>query len=223
MGLGLLHAEVRTQHVGFCLFDREGLVAERFGDGALAVHGLFHAQSLRNLAESDDPVKGTRVQMGLVGILQQGHAHREDGTVELLADDVVEQDGTGAQLFLDLRVVREVDGDHLESGVGIAAVIDDVAGEDVGFTARDELVVGRIAGKHLLELGQAGGQGIEFFRALEILQEHIGAEGVLDPVQGVVHGLVRAQDQVHLAVGHVQPGLLALVVIVRAKTVDLLE
>ena len=116
VGLHLLGAEIGAQDVGLRLLDGQGLVAEGVGDGALAVHGLLDAQALRDLAERDDPVEGAGVQMGLVVALQERHAHREDGAVELLADDVVEEDGAGAQFLLDLRVIREVDGDHLEAG-----------------------------------------------------------------------------------------------------------
>ena len=90
--------------------------------------------------------------MRLIYILQKGSSYRMNGTVELLADDVVEDDGAGTEFFLNLGVIREVDADHLEAGVGVAAAVQYVAGEDVGLGARDEVMVGRVSRKHLLQL-----------------------------------------------------------------------
>ena len=83
--------------------------------------------------------------------------------------------------------------------------------------------MGRVAGKHLLELRETGRQGVQFLGALQVLQEHIGAIGCLGPIQGVIHGLVRTDHKVHFAVGHLQPGLVALVIVIGLQAFDLLE
>ena len=134
-----------------------------------------------------------------------------------------EEDGAGAQFLLDLRVIREIDGDHLEAGVGVAAAVEHVAGEDVGLAAGDEGAVRRVAGEHFLEFRKTGREGVQLLGALQVLQEHVGAVGGLGAIEGVIHGLVRADHEVHLAVGHLQPGLVARVVVVRPEAFDLLE
>ena len=85
------------------------------------------------------------------------------------------------------------------------------------------MAVGRVAGEHILELREAGREGVQLLGALQVLQEHVGAVGGLGAVEGIVHGLVRADHEVHLAVGHLQPGLVACIVVVGLQALDLLE
>ena len=61
--------------------------------------------------------------MGLINILQQGASHGMDGTVELLAYDVVEDYSAGAVLLLGLGIIREVDAYDLEAGIGVTAAV----------------------------------------------------------------------------------------------------
>ena len=112
---------------------------------------------------------------------------------------------------------------NLEAGVGVAAAIEYVAGKDIGLVAGDEGPVRRVAGQHFLEFRKTGRQGVQFLGAFQVLQEHIGAVGGFRAVQGVVHGLVRADHEVHLAVGHLQPGLVARIVVVGLQAFDFLE
>ena len=125
--------------------------------------------------------------MGLVDLLQQGAAHRVDRAVELLADDVVEDDGAGAQFLLCLCIIREVDTDDFIAGIGIATAIQDVAGENVGLGTGDEIVIGSIAGEHFLVFRHTGGEGIEFFAPLQVFQEDVGSIGCLSAVETVIH------------------------------------
>ena len=146
-----------------------------------------------------------------------------DRPVELLADDGVENDGAGTQFLLHLRVIREIDADDLISRIGVTAAIEHVAGEDVGLGARDENAVGRVAGQHFLQFRHAGGEGVEFLGALEVLQEDIGAVGRLRPVKRIVRRLDGADDKVHLAVVHLQPGLVAVVIVIGHEPLDHLQ
>ena len=125
--------------------------------------------------------------MGLVDLLQQGAAHRVDRAVELLADDVVEDDGAGAQFLLCLGIIGEVDADDFIAGIGVAAAIQDVAGKDVGLGTGNEMVVGCIAGEHLLIFRHTGGQGIQLLGTLEVFQENVGSIGCLSAVETVIH------------------------------------
>ena len=84
-------------------------------------------------------------------------------------------------------------------------------------------MVDGVAGQGGLQFRQTGGQGLEAGRAVQVLQEHIGAIGGLEAVPFIVDGLVGANHQVHLAVRHLQPGFFALVIVVREEGFRLLE
>ena len=214
MGRYFLRAQVGAQDVGLDFLDGEGLVAQGIGHAPLPVHGFLHTQGLGNLAEDDAPIEGGGVQMGAVIGLQQEHAGREDGAVELLADDVVEQDGAGAEVFLHADVIGQVHGDVLITGVGIAAIIDDIAGVDVGLGAGDEVAIGGVSGQGGLQFRQTVAQILQGAGAVLVLQEDVCAVGSLDAITVVVNGFGGAYYDVHLAVGHFQPGTLGTVVAV---------
>ena len=74
-----------------------------------------------------------------------------------------------------------------------------------------------------MEFIHAGGELHEFFGAFDVLQEHEGLEGFLEPVAFVVARLVGAEHQVHLAVFHLQPCEFAAVVVVGLQGIDLGE
>ena len=90
MILHLLRTKIGAQDVGFGLFQRKGLVAQRFRDRAFSGDGLLHAQALGHLTEHDVPIEGVGIQVGAVRAFEQQHAGREYGTVELFTDDIVE-------------------------------------------------------------------------------------------------------------------------------------
>ena len=94
---------------------------------------------------------------------------------ELLPDDIVKHYGSGAELLLNPGVIREIDAYDLKTGIGIAAAIEDIAGENIGLVSGQEMAVDRVAGQHHLELLHPGRQGIELFGALEVLQQNIGS------------------------------------------------
>ena len=82
---------------------------------------------------------------------------------------------------------------------------------------------GGVAGEHCLELLHTGRKGVELLGAAEILQQHICPVGSLGAVKAIIHGLYGADDEVHFAVVHLQPGLVALVIIVGLEAFDHLE
>ena len=84
-------------------------------------------------------------------------------------------------------------------------------------------MIGGFSGKGGLQFRKTGRQLIQRGGTVQILQEHIGAIGSLDAVQFIVDGLIGADDKVHLAVGHFQPGLLALIIIIGEKGIGHLE
>ena len=63
-----------------------------------------------------------------------GDGHQD--LVELGAHRVLELEPPRALLELDLLVVGQVDGDGLRAGVGVAGVVEDVVGVQVGVRAR---------------------------------------------------------------------------------------
>ena len=146
-----------------------------------------------------------------------------DNAVELLHHDVAQQDGAGALLLLDTRIVRKVDRHQLDAGVGMSGQVDGVTGEHVRLgTGREGLV--RIgAGQHLLERGEHGAELVQHGGTFEVLEKDVGIIGRLQAEETVVGHLARADHQVHLAVSHVQPGVLALIVIITAERIALLE
>ena len=84
-------------------------------------------------------------------------------------------------------------------------------------------MIGRIARQHVLQFAHTGRDGIEFLGALEILEQDIGSVGSLLSVETVVNSLDRPDYKVHLAVVHLEPCLVALVIIVGLEAFDHLE
>ena len=223
VGVHFPHQQVCTQHIGLGLFQGEGFVAQGLGHRSLPIDGFLHAQAFCHFPVHDVPIKGIGVQVSLVHAFKQQHAGREYGAVEFLADNVVEQDGPGTVLLLHARIIRKIDGDGLVSGIGIAAIIDDIAGENVGFESGSEKMVGRIPRQGGLQFRKTGADGLHLLRTLLILQEHVGAIGGLDAQKFIVNGFRRTDYKVHLAVHHIQPGQIALVVIVGHHGIGLFE
>ena len=123
MGFHLLGAKIGAQHIGLGLFQRKGFVTQCFHHSSFSVDGLLHTQGLGHLTEHDTPVESIGIQMGAILAFQQLHAGRENGAVELLADDIVKEDGTGTILPLDTGIVGEIHGNGLVTGIGITAVV----------------------------------------------------------------------------------------------------
>ena len=134
--------------------------------------------------------------------------------VVLGVDHVLQKDGARTAVTLDVAVEGKVQCDDLHARVGLARIVEGVAGEDVGACSGLEGLVCRISGKVFLELGDPGDILHQFLGAGLVLEQHERLVGALDAEQLVVSDLVGADDQVHLAVIHVQPGDGAFVVLV---------
>ena len=77
----------------------------------------------------------------LSGVLVQQHgACRVDNTVVLGTDDIFQQDGTCTLVLLYLGIKRQVQGDDLDTGIGLSGIVQCIAGEDVRPFARLELL-----------------------------------------------------------------------------------
>ena len=105
----------------------------------------------------------------------------------------------------------------------MTGAVDGVVGVDVGLVARNKSLVLLLARDLLLELRKHRFELIENLGTLEILEEHISLVGCLETIELVIIDLVRADDEVHLAVRHLQPGKVAVIIIVSPQRVDLLE
>ena len=161
--------------------------------------------------------------MSLLVRSQNHDADRIDDPVELLHHDVAQQRCARPGLGLDFLAVRKVEGDQLDAGVGVTGAVDGVVGVDVRLVSRNESLVLLLARNLLLELREHRGEPVENFRALQVFQKHISLVGGLEAQQTVVIHLVRADDQIHFAVSHLQPCEVTVIIIVTLQRVDLLE
>ena len=176
-----------------------------------------------DLTESDVPVESLLVKVILLVRSQNHDANRVDNPVELLHHNVAKEGGTCSGLDLNLLIVREIQSDKLDAGVGVACAVDGVVGVDVRLVARYECLVLILTWDLLLELRKHRLELVEDLGTLEILEEHISLVGCLETIELVIIDLVRADDEVHLAVRHLQPGKVAVIIIVSPQRVDLLE
>ena len=105
----------------------------------------------------------------------------------------------------------------------MSGAVDRVIGINVRFVARHEVPVLLLARDLLLKLRKNRSEAVKHLGTLEILQKHIGLVGGLESKETVVIDLVRADDEIHLAVRHLKPRQIAVVVVVGLEGVDLLE
>ena len=190
---------------------------------AQAVYRFLDTQPLGHLAEDNVPEEGLGREVGHGGIVQQHVAGRAYHIVEFGADDILQQDGTGTLVPLHIGIVGQVQGNHLHTRIGLSGIVEGVAGEDIGTGSGLEGLVSVLAGKILLEFIQAGDILHQHFRLGLVLQKDKSLIGTLQAEKLVVVRLVRAQDQVHLAVVHLQPVDIALVVVVGAEGLHLAQ
>ena len=212
--------KVKTEGVGLGVLPSESLVAKSLVNEALAVDGLLYTESVGDLTESDVPVESLLVKVILLVRSQNHDANRVDNPVELLHHNVAKEGRTGTGLCLNFLIVREIQSNQLYSVTG---AVDGVVGVDVGLVARNKSLVLLLARDLLLELRKHRLELIENLGTLEILEEHISLVGCLETIELVIIDLVRADDEVHLAVRHLQPGKVAVIIIVSPQRVDLLE
>ena len=215
--------KVKTEGVGLGVLPSESLVAKSLIDEALAVDGLLYTESVGDLTESDVPVESLLVKVILLVRSQNHDANRVDNPVELLHHNVAKEGRTGTGLCLNFLIVREIQSNQLYTCVSVTGAVDGVVGVDVGLVARNKSLVLLLARDLLLELRKHRFELIENLGTLEILEEHISLVGCLETIELVIIDLVRADDEVHLAVRHLQPGKVAVIIIVSPQRVDLLE
>ena len=121
------------------------------------------------------------------------------------------------------RVVRKVDGDGLAAGIGVAGIVDGVIHEHVRLGAGNEGLVLLRARELFLKVRKHGDVLGEFICLLEILEEDEALIGGLDSVDAVLVVLDRADDKVHLAVLHIHPGKVGLIIVVSPEGFRTLE
>ena len=134
---------------------------------------------------------------------------RHEDLVELGAHRVLELQPAGAFLQLDLFVVGQVDRNRFGAGIAVARVIDHVVGVQIGVAARRFALVGVVHGQAALQLRKETRKLGQPFTPRQVLDQHVGLVGRAVPVELVLVGLDRANDDVDLVVLHVHPGQIA--------------
>ena len=223
MLINKLADKVKSEGVGLGVLPSESLVTESLVNEALAVDGLFYTESVGDLTESDVPVERLLVEVILLVRAENHDSHRVDKSVELLHHNVAKKGGTCSGLGLNLLIIRKIQSDKLDAGICVAGAVDGVVGVYVRLVTRNESLVLILARDLLLKLRKHRLELVEDLGTLEILEEHISLVGSLHTIKLVIIDLVRADDEVHLAVRHLQPGKVAVIIIVSPQRVDLLE
>ena len=62
---------------------------------------------------------------------QQDFPGRADNMVVLSPDDVLQQDGAGAAVTLDISIEGQVERNDFYAGIGFTCIVEGIAGEDV--------------------------------------------------------------------------------------------
>ena len=152
--------------------------------------------------------------MSLLVRVQDDIADRTYKPVELLRHDVAQKGGSCSGLCLDLSAVRKVEGCHLYPGIGVPGAVDGVIGVDVGLSSRDKCLVLVSAWKFFLKVREHCLELVQHLCALDVLEKHVGLVRSLEAIKLVVIDLVRANDQIHLAVSHLKPCEIAVIVVI---------
>ena len=215
--------QVHTNGVALHLLKGESRASKSLLNSALAVDCLLDTKAMSDLTENDIPEESVLGEMGFRGLVQENLSGGIDHVIELLADDVLQKDRTGAKSLLNISVVREVQGDNLDSGVSLTGIIDGVAGEYVRTGPGLECLVHILNRKHALEFLETGDIFHKLLGPGLILKKHESLIRALDTQQLVVSGLIRADHEIHLAVLHLKPSLSAVKIIVSLEGFRLTE
>ena len=132
-----------------------------------------------------------------------------ENLVELRPHRVLELQPAGALLELHLLVVGQVDGDGLGAGVGLAGVVHDVVGVEVGVAARPLPLVGRGHRQTSLKLREQGDVARQPAAPFLVLDQDVCLVRGLVAEEFVLVRLDRTDDDIDGVSLHVHPGQIA--------------
>ena len=112
------------------------------------------------------------------------------------------------------RVIRKIDGNGLSAGIRVSGIIYRVINEHVGLCTRNESLVLRSARQGFLQVRKHGDILPQLLGTFEVLQENEAFVCCLEPVDSVLIVLDRADYDIHLAVLHVHPCEVRLIVVI---------